>query len=115
VNDFQSRQNEIAVLLLKNRNDGEDWGEISHLNGKRCSKQQANQFLVCCLLDYMQKADKAWANGYRLVHEILGNPEDVWGAITSVTRDDWNAKKKDTTSIGRSKAMTVSGASASKY
>jgi hypothetical protein len=47
------------------------------------------------LLDYMQDSDKAWTNGDRLVHEFLGNPEDVWGAITSYTRDDWNAKKKE--------------------
>jgi endonuclease III len=95
MNDLKNRQNELAVLLLKHRDDGEDWGEMSHLNGERCSKRQANQFLVCCLLDFMQNTDKAWENGCRLVHEILGNPEDVWAAITAVSRDEWNAKKKE--------------------
>jgi hypothetical protein len=95
MNDFQSRQNELAALLLKNRNGGEDWGEISHLDGQRPSKQLANKFLACCLLDYQQKAEKAWDNGYRLVNEILHNPEDLWGAITSVSRDEWNAKKRE--------------------
>jgi hypothetical protein len=37
MNDFQSRQNELAALLLKNRNGGEDWGEMSHLGGYDCA------------------------------------------------------------------------------
>jgi hypothetical protein len=95
MNDFQTRQNEVAALPLDNRDRGEDWGEISHLNGKPCSKQQANEFLPCCLLDWQMKADVAWANGYRLVEDILGNPEDLWRAITSVSESAWESKRSE--------------------
>jgi endonuclease III len=95
MNDYQSRQNELTALLLQNRNGGEDWGDLSHLNGTPCSKQQANKFLLCCLLDWQMKADVAWANGYRLVEDILGNPDDLWQAITSLSESEWKSKRPE--------------------
>lgn len=85
-NDLQ----QIATLLLKHRADKADWGEISHLEGRECSKKVANKFLICCLLDFQQNADVAWEKGEELV-EKLGGPEDVWVTISSFSKDEWNS------------------------
>jgi endonuclease III len=87
--DHGGRIRQIAGLLLANRNGTEEWGEISHLDGNPCSKRIANKFLVCCLLDYQMDSNVAWRNGCRLVDDILGDPDDVWRAITSVPEPEW--------------------------
>lgn len=89
------RMRNVAALLLENRIGTEDWGEISHLEGKSCTKQIANKFLICCLLDYQIDANLAWRNGYRLVDQILGNPDDVWSQITSFQEEEWKSKFKE--------------------
>jgi hypothetical protein len=86
-NDLQ----QIADLLLENRPGPEDWGEISHLEGRECSKKVANKFLICCLLDFHQHAQVAREKGDYLVKK-LGDPEDVWVSISSHSRNDWNSK-----------------------
>ncbi len=97
--DFEANRDErmhkVAAILLENRTGTEDWGEISHLADKPCTKRIANKFLVCCLLDYQIDADLAWRNGCRLVKEILHDPEDVWSAINSVSQDEWGSKFKE--------------------
>jgi len=82
LNDCDERMHHIATLLLANQRGTADWGELSHLEGQPCSKRIANKFLICCLLDWQMKSDLAWRNGYRLVEDILGDPDDVWKAIT---------------------------------
>ena len=94
-NDPQVRQSHIATLLLAKRGGGTDWGEISQLDGKPCSKKVANTFLLCCLLDYQIPSELAWRNGYRLVKDILGDPDDIWRAITSVSESEWKLKRND--------------------
>lgn len=89
------RMREIAALLLANRRGTEDWEEISHLEGKPCSKKIANKFLLCCLLDYQIRADLAWRNGNRLVKDILSDPDDVWRAITSFSETEWASKRNE--------------------
>lgn len=84
--------NEVARLLLENRQGTADWGEISHLQGTPCPKQVANEFLLCCLLDYQMPSNTAWDNGHLLVKEILRDPDDIWQAITSVSESVWAAK-----------------------
>lgn len=87
--DHSERMQQIAGLLLANRNGTEEWGEISRLDGKPCSKRIANKFLACCLLDYQMDSNVAWRNGCRLVEDTLGDPDDVWRAITSVPEPEW--------------------------
>jgi endonuclease III len=94
-NDLQVRQSHIATLLLANRGGGMDWGEFSRLDGKPWSKKLANTFLLCCLLDYQIPSEVAWRNGYRLIEDILGDPDDVWRAITSVTDSEWKSKRDE--------------------
>ena len=84
---------DITAILLEHRNGKVDWGEISHLEGQPCSKKIANRFLLCCLLDYQMDSNLAWRNGYRLINEILGDPDDVWAAITSVTEAEWASQR----------------------
>jgi hypothetical protein len=83
---------EMAALLVVNRSGGTDWGEFSRLENKPWSKRLANRFLLCCLLDYQIPSDAARGNGYRLIDEILGDPEDVWEVITSFSAAEWNSK-----------------------
>lgn len=87
------RMHDLAALLLASRNGTEDWGELSHLNGNPCSKKIANQFLLCCLLDWQMDSDLAWRNGYRLVEDILGDPDDIWKAITSISETEWEVRR----------------------
>jgi endonuclease III len=89
------RMHQIASLLLANRRGTEDWGEISHLDGKPCSKRIANEFLLCCLLDWQMSANLAWENGHRLIHDILSDPDDVWGTITSMSKTEWASKSDE--------------------
>ena len=90
------RLQKIAALLLEHRTGKEDWGEISHLEGRECSKKVANKFLICCLLDWQWDADAdvAWKKGEELVR-TLGDPEDVWVTIGSVSKDEWDSKYEE--------------------
>ena len=94
-NNLQVRQSHIATLLIANREGETDWGEMAHLGGEACSKKIANAFLLCCLLDYQIDSDLAWQNGGRLIKDILHDPDDLWGAITSVSESEWKAKRDE--------------------
>jgi endonuclease III len=83
----------LADLLLANRGDGMNWGELSELSGKPCSKRVANSFLLCCLLDYQIPSNSAWANGERLIKDILGDPDDLWHEITATSEPEWQSKR----------------------
>ncbi|HLH36430.1 MAG TPA: hypothetical protein VKX41_17290 [Alloacidobacterium sp.] len=82
---------QLATLLLQHRNGREDFGEISHLEGRECSRAIANRFLICCLLDFQQNADVAWKKGEALT-EQLGGAENVWLAISDFPREAWDSK-----------------------
>ena len=62
---------------------------------KPLGQPRPNKFFLACILDYQIRAESAWANAKRLVEEILGDPDDLWGTITSVSRKDWNSKRKE--------------------
>jgi len=94
-NDLQVRKSHLANLLLANRRGGTDWGEYYQPDGTPWSKKIANTFLLCCLLDYQMPSDVAWKNGARLINDILGDPDDVWQAITSVSDSEWKAKREE--------------------
>ena len=85
---------QIATLLLENRGGEGDWGEISRLEGKECSKKIANKFLICCLLDWQSNANVAWQKGENLV-EKLGAPDDVWLTISSFSKQEWDSKYEE--------------------
>jgi hypothetical protein len=89
-NDMQ----QIATLLLQKRDGKGDFGEISHLNGRECSKAVANQFLICCLLDFQQDADVAWEKGAALV-KALGGAEGIWYAINAHSKGEWESRYEE--------------------
>jgi len=82
---------QVTDLLRENWVGTEDWGEISKYSGQSCPKKVANKFLLCCLLDYQIKWQRAWENGARLV-QILGDPDDIWATITSETEQEWMSR-----------------------
>lgn len=90
----RERGRQLAALLLKSRAAGMDWGAFSEPEGKPWSKKTANRFLLCCLLDYQIPSDAAWRNGYRLIEEILSDPDDVWQAITAISDSEWKSKRE---------------------
>jgi endonuclease III len=92
--DREERLSKVADLLRTHWEGTEDWGEISKYSGKTCPKRVANTFLVCCLLDYQIKADRAWENGRRLVH-ALKDPDDIWAAVTAFSEEEWESKFKE--------------------
>jgi hypothetical protein len=81
---------QLAALLLQNRG-GDDFGEISHLEGRECSKVIANRFLICCLLDFQQNAAVAWKKGEALA-DHLGGSENVWSAISALPKAEWDSR-----------------------
>lgn len=90
--NHDERMHRIAALLLEHREGKEVWGELSLLAGQQCTKRIANKFLICCLLDWQMESTVAWRNGYRLVESILGDPDDVWKAITSIPESSWASR-----------------------
>lgn len=90
---MDAKSQAIAELLLKN-NIHEDWGEIAHLNGKECSMQVANRFLLCCLLDWQWDSKVAWARGAQLAAalEKLNSPKGIWASICGFSKEEWKSK-----------------------
>jgi len=95
INNAQVRERGIAEFLLGIRGGGTDWGQPYQSGGGLWSKKTANTFLLCCLLDYQIPSSQAWANGERLVKNILGDPDDVWRAITSISDSEWKSKRNE--------------------
>ncbi len=111
--DSQERKHHIANLLLANRGEGTDWGEWQ-TEGKPWSKRMANYFLLASALEWRIPSELAWQNAERLVKQILGDPDDLWQAITSVSHSEWKSKHyKNTSSTGFTPPMTAYGASES--
>ena len=80
---------QIAGLLLDNRAGRGDWGL-----GSKCSKGDANTFLICCLVDYQWDSDVAWKKGADLV-KCLGGPENVWVKVSSFSKEAWDSKYEE--------------------
>jgi endonuclease III len=70
-----------------------DWGDFASPAYKPWTMKFANKFLLCSLLDYQIPSTKAWENGYRLIEQILGDPEDIWEAITSMSESEWASRR----------------------
>ncbi len=88
----EEHEQKVASLRLSNGSGTEDWGPISKCGDKPCTKKIANEFLLCCLLDYQIKAQRAGEKGHRLVLDILKDPEDLWIKITSFSKEEWKSK-----------------------
>ena len=86
------RLRRIAEQLLKLRGErgGEFfWPWLEELEGRSVDKKRANKFLLGCILDWQIHADRAWENARRLAEDVLGDPEDLWGAIAAIPLAQW--------------------------
>ena len=90
----EERELAVASVLLKSRIGAENWGPIATETAQACTKKSANQFLLCCLLDYQIKSAVAWQNGVRLIQHF-GDPEDIWAVICTHSREEWADKFKE--------------------
>jgi len=95
--NFDNRTREIAGILLAVPNEmpKRKWGEIADYPGRDCPKKIANEFLFCCLIDLQTDSDIAWNKGYKFIHRIIGNPEDIWAVITGFSEETWKSKYKE--------------------
>jgi len=85
---------QIAAVLLKHRlkQPEEEWGIK-----KGCRREDANIFLICCLLDWQQKARVAWEKGENLVKQLGEESRDpdaknLWATISNFPKDAWDSK-----------------------
>ena len=75
----------VRELLLGNReySEGElSWPWLSNLHGRPASRKTANKFVLGAIMDYQMKGDHVWNNARILSENILGNPNDLWAAIS---------------------------------
>jgi endonuclease III len=95
------RMGRIAQWLLEHRitksqtTARKDWGEIADYTAKECPKKVANQFLLCCLLQYQINSRVGWENGLHYVKEISQCPDEVWREISDHTKEGWESKFKE--------------------
>lgn len=91
----QHRIQTTSLLLLENRSDVNDdfwyWLKPS----QRASKREANKFMLASILDWQMRVEIVWENARRLSEDILKDPENLWHEITSVSLDEWEAKRKE--------------------
>ena len=113
-----SHEARVAQALLASRDsDRTFWKWV--VPGEPLSRKNANKFLVGSILDYRILAETAWANAKRLAEEILGDPEDLWGTITSVSLEEWNSRHKEYSlhwlSKGHERVFTIGKRIVSQY
>lgn len=90
-----NKLHQVADILLKNRKKIKGfWPWLSECIGKPVDKKRANKFFLGCILDYQINSDVAWENARRLAEDILGDPDDLWNTITSISKDEWMSKWK---------------------
>ncbi len=88
---MNSKSQRVAKLLLNNRKD-DDIEFWLGKNGQIADKKSANKFLLSSILDYQIRTETAWENARRLAEDILGDPDDLWGCITSNSKSQWISK-----------------------
>lgn len=83
----------ITKLLLENRG-GEDskfWYWL--IPNQSASLKNANKFMLASILDYQMRAETAWENARRLAEDIFNDPDILWHKVTSVSLEEWMAKR----------------------
>jgi len=71
------------------------WLWLSTEGGKTVSKKGANKFFLCCIIDYQQKAERAWRAGRAFCEDFLGVPDDLWGAVVKYDDAEWDSIKSE--------------------
>ena len=93
---MDDRDGRVAAALLAYRNHLVQAGDVfwpflEPLNGRIADKITANKFFLACIIDYQQKADRAWGQARCFVEETMGDPPDIWREIVKrhPTEADW--------------------------
>lgn len=93
--DMTHREMAVSRLLIERR-EHEDPDFWYWLRADRSpTKRDANKFMLACILDFQMRAEIVWENARRLAEDVFGDPEELWGAITSVNLDAWMAKRAE--------------------
>ncbi len=84
----------VARMLLANwREDADFWYWLKPKQAP--SIRDANKFFLASILDYQMRAETVWENARRLAEDVLDDPEWLWHRITSVSLDEWMAKRTE--------------------
>ena len=57
------------------------------------TRKSANKFLLGCMVDYQQNSDRVWLNTRIFAECKLGDPEDLWLAITKTSENEWKSRQ----------------------
>ncbi len=87
------KMHQIAKSLIDHR-ETQDWGEIAKKHGDECTKEIANEFLLCCLIDYRSVARDAWNRGHRYFEGLDAEHKcELWRIIADTPKEDWISKE----------------------
>ena len=91
---MNGKANTVTRLLLINRKkDTEFWYWLKP--NLKPSRKDANKFFLASILDYQMRVEIVWENARRLAEDIFDDPEYLWHRITSITLEEWMAKRKE--------------------
>jgi hypothetical protein len=90
---YENQIHPVAAELIAHR-EKQDWGEIANTHSNECTKEIANKFLLCCLIDYRSIAKDAWNRGHHYFEGL--NAEDkceLWKIIADTPKEDWTSEE----------------------
>ena len=81
------RYRRVRELLLEGGEDdpGAEWPWLSDPWAGPADKKGANKFMLGAIMDYQMRARQVWENARRLSEDILGDPDDLWGAMADMS------------------------------
>jgi len=96
---YETRLQEIGRKLIENRKtlsvQGSDWGRIKDYSPSNCPIEVANEFLLCCLIDYRSDTFAAWRNGMTYFRSLPAEDRNsLWKMISSIPKDVWESEDK---------------------
>ena len=77
------RVRELLLGIEEYSGGGPSWPWLSDLRGRPADRKTANKFVLGAIMDYQMKGDIVWNNARILSEHILGDPDDLWAAISS--------------------------------
>ncbi len=84
----------VAELLIENREKLNDWGEIAKIQSDKCTKEIANKFLLCCLIDLQSNANDAWNRGYGYFERLDAEHKcELWKMIADMPHERWKSEE----------------------
>ncbi len=96
---FETGLREIGRKLIENRQTlsvvGSDWGRIKDYSPNNCTIEVANEFLLCCLIDYRSDTFAAWRNGITFFRSLsVEDRNSLWKMISSFPKNIWESEEK---------------------